>query len=60
MNAIRTYHSQFTAHEGNQQVLADIEADARYWGSRIHAQYGEPILSRENIKIVTAETLLTI
>ena len=60
MNAIRAYHSQFLAHQGNQQVLADIEADARYWGSRINVMYGEPVLSRDHLRVGTAETLLSI
>jgi hypothetical protein len=60
ISSIRAYHSQFQAHQGNQQVLADIEADARYWGSRINTQYGEPILSLEQVKITTAEALLAI
>lgn len=60
MAAVRAYHSQFVAHAGNQQVLKDIEADGRYWGSRVKTQFGEPLLSREHLKVCSAEVLLDI
>lgn len=57
MAAIRAYESQFVAHQQNQKVLSDIEADARYWGSRIYATYGEPLICREHLGVRSADAL---
>ena len=57
INAIRAYHSQFVAHKNNQSVVDDIEADNRYWGSRIYTSYGEPFVSREQIGVRSIQGL---
>jgi hypothetical protein len=51
MASIRCYHSQFIAHQDNQAVLSDIEADARYWGAQIRTRYGEALFAREMVGI---------
>lgn len=60
MNAIRSYESQFLVHEKNRKVLDDIQAEGRFWGTRIYCQFGEPFISREHLGIrsVTALTQL--
>ena len=58
MKAIRAYESQFVAHAKNQGVLEDIRAEARYWGSRVYAQFGEPFIAREHIGIRSVSSLL--
>lgn len=60
MAAIRAYHSQFVVHPGNQPILESIEAEARYWGTRIQARYGEPFVSREHLGIRSPESLLSL
>jgi N-acetylglucosamine malate deacetylase 1 len=58
MNAIKAYSSQFVVHEKNQGVLNDIEADNRYWGTKIHSKYGEPFVSDEHLRVTDAGVLL--
>jgi bacillithiol biosynthesis deacetylase BshB1 len=60
MQAIACYESQFNT--GRPQAfptaLDDIRDRARYWGWAIHAAYGEPFASRENIAIDSLRALL--
>lgn len=58
MNALRAYESQFIVHEKNRALLDDMEAESRYWGSRIYARYGEPFIAREHIAARTPAALM--
>jgi bacillithiol biosynthesis deacetylase BshB1 len=60
MQAIACYESQF--NDGRPQTfptaLDDIRDRARYWGWAIHAAYGEPFASREEIGVSGIGSLL--
>lgn len=47
MAACRAYHSQLVQGRADGGPLADIEAQARFWGWSIQARYGEALFSRE-------------
>lgn len=47
--AIRAYESQFVVPEKNRPVVEWVEAAARYFGSRIGTEAGEPFFTREPI-----------
>lgn len=55
LKAVRSYHSQFQPQLGSEQMtyisrpefLEKIISRARYYGSRIGAEYGEPLYVRE-------------
>ena len=53
MAACRAYYSQLVQGrpEGAFGPLGDIQAQARFWGWAIQAQYGEPLFSREALGI---------
>lgn len=53
MAACRAFHSQLVRErpEGPFGPLGEIEAQARFWGWAIQAQYGEPLFSREVLGI---------
>ncbi len=57
MEAIRAYHSQFLAHEGNRAVLDLIKTENAYWGAQVGCAYAEPFVKREQIKLDSAEAL---
>lgn len=60
LRSIACYKSQF--NEGRPQTfptaLDDIRDRARYWGWAIHAAYGEPFASREEIGVAGVGALL--
>ncbi len=60
MAAIRCYESQFMTGKPQQfpTALDDIRDRARYWGWSIQSAYGEPLGSREQIRIGRVEELL--
>jgi len=60
MAAIRCYESQFMAGKPQQfpTALDDIRDRARYWGWSIQSAYGEPLGSREQIRMSRVEELL--
>lgn len=61
LQAIACYESQFgtTKSPAFPTALDDIRDRARYWGWAIHASYGEPFASREEIGIDGLRSLLT-
>lgn len=58
MEAIRAYHSQFTAAVANQRIFGLLESEAAYWGHQIGVGFGEPFVCREEIKVSTPAALL--
>lgn len=60
LEAVACYESQLVT--GREQtfptVIDDVRDRARYWGWSIHAAYGEPLLSREQIPVRNVGTLL--
>ncbi len=53
LQAVAAYESQFPAQRSDTlpTALDDIRDRARYWGWSIHAAYGEPLASREQIGV---------
>lgn len=47
--SIRAYHTQFVLPEKNRPVVDWVEAAARYFGSRIGVEAGEPFFTKEPI-----------
>jgi hypothetical protein len=45
--SIRAYHTQFVLPEKNRAVVEWVEASARYFGSRIGTEAGEPFHAPE-------------
>lgn len=60
MEAVAAYHSQFSANEKNRGVIARLEAEAAYWGQQIGRRFGEPLITREDVRLSTPEALLDI
>ena len=58
MAAISAYGSQFIEHQGNQRRLAEIRAEAVYWGHQVGTDAGEPFVCRESIRVSSGQTLL--
>jgi bacillithiol biosynthesis deacetylase BshB1 len=58
MAAIQAYESQFVAHTGNAARLEVISNDARYWGSQIGVQAGEPFVCKEYIGVRSTEAFM--
>lgn len=60
LQAIRCYASQFQTGRAQEfpTPLDDIRDRARYWGWAIHAQYGEPLASREAVGMKSLRELL--
>ncbi len=58
MASIRAYRSQFEANPRNRAVVEWIEAGARYFGSRIGAEAGEPFSSPEPLGLGSLAGLL--
>jgi bacillithiol biosynthesis deacetylase BshB1 len=58
MAAIQAYESQFVAHSGNAARLEVIRNDARYWGSQIGVQAGEPFVCKEYIGVRSPDTFM--
>ncbi len=60
LEAVSCYQSQVIAGRNNQHptLLDDIKDRARYWGWSIDRGYGEPLASREEIRIDDLSTLL--
>lgn len=60
MEAIRCYESQVTTGRSDAfpTLLDDIRDRARYWGWSIQTGYGEPLLSREELKLPGLRTLI--
>lgn len=53
MRAVEAYQSQLVIGRDSEfpTVFDDIKDRARYWGWSIHAAYGEPLLSREQVPV---------
>jgi bacillithiol biosynthesis deacetylase BshB1 len=51
LRAVACYESQFGHATERPTPLDDIRDRARYWGWSIHAAYGEPLASREQIGV---------
>lgn len=60
MEAIRCYESQVTAGRSDAfpTLLDDIRDRARYWGWSIQTGYGEPLLSREELRLPGLRTFI--
>lgn len=58
MAAIRAYESQFVVHAGNAARLDVIRNDARYWGSQIGVQAGEPFVCKEYIGVRSTDAFM--
>lgn len=60
LRAIRCYESQFLTGRTQEfpTPLDDIRDRARYWGWAIHAKYGEPLASREAVRIQSFRELI--
>lgn len=60
MAAIRCYESQFLTGRSQEfpTALDDIRDRARYWGWSIQSKFGEPLGSREQIRVTKIEQLL--
>lgn len=58
MLAISAYRSQFVDHLGNQSRLAEIRAEATYWGHHVGGEAGEPFVCRESLRVSSARTLM--
>ena len=61
MEAVQCYESQLIVGRPQEfpTVLDDIKDRNRYWGWTIHAGYGEPFASREEIGLNMFPTLNT-
>jgi bacillithiol biosynthesis deacetylase BshB1 len=51
MKAVRAYPSQFREDDGEWPIIDLLTRYARYFGSLISAEYGEPLLSREPVGV---------
>ena len=64
IEAVNCYQSQFSSERGQRTApggptaLDEIRDRARYWGWSIQRAYGEPLASREEIRIDDLTTLL--
>jgi len=57
MASIRAYHTQFVIPEKNRRVVEWVEASARYFGSRIGTDAGEPFFTKEPVGLTGLESL---
>jgi bacillithiol biosynthesis deacetylase BshB1 len=60
LQAVRCYESQFLVGRPQEfpTVLDDIRDRARYWGWSIQSKYGEPLGSRDQIRLTSLDQLL--
>jgi len=58
--AVRCYESQVIAGRSNEHptLLDDVKDRARYWGWAIERSYGEPLASREELRIDDLASLI--
>jgi bacillithiol biosynthesis deacetylase BshB1 len=56
--AILAYQSQFVEHAPNREVPERIAAADRYFGSRIHAEAGEPFWVKEPLGLSSLESVV--
>lgn len=57
IQSIEAYHSQFKANPANGKRIEEIKSEARYWGSQIGVEYGEPFVSRDHLAIKNAKVI---
>lgn len=57
MSAISAYTSQFVENTRNHGRIDEIRAEAVYWGNQVGTAAGEPFVSRELVRLSTAEAL---
>lgn len=57
MRSIRAYDTQFVQPEKNRKALEWIEAGAKYFGSRIGAEAGEPFYTKEPVGLTGFDSL---
>ncbi|MCB0335719.1 MAG: bacillithiol biosynthesis deacetylase BshB1 [Bdellovibrionales bacterium] len=50
IEALKCYHSQFTANPKNQVVFEMLQTENAYWGMQAGARYGEPFVCKEILK----------
>lgn len=60
LSAVRAYESQFVVNKRNSHRLSEIEIEARYWGSQIGVEAGEPFVSKDNIRVSGAAQLFSL
>lgn len=58
IEVVRCYRSQFIDNEKNRAVLDRLNYKARYWGSKIRVDYGEPFLSKEELGLKSFKEFL--
>lgn len=58
LEALKAYHSQFEANEKNRGVYDKVRIDNSYWGQQVGVQYGEPLVTKDYIKLSEPEQLL--
>ncbi len=58
MRSIKAYETQFVLPEKNRKALEWIEASAKYFGSRIGSQAGEPFYTKEPIGLTGFDSLI--
>ncbi|MBL4591632.1 MAG: PIG-L family deacetylase [Phycisphaerales bacterium] len=57
LDSIKAYRTQFVLPEKNRKALEWIEASAKYFGSRIGTDAGEPMFSKEPIGLNALDSL---
>tara|TARA_E500000318_G_scaffold17776_3_gene18219 strand:- start:5896 stop:6636 length:741 start_codon:yes stop_codon:yes gene_type:complete len=58
MRSIRAYDTQFVQPEKNRKALEWIEASAKYFGSRIGTDAGEPFYTKEPVGLTGFDSLM--
>lgn len=56
-DSILAYHTQFVLPEKNRAVVEWIDAQARYFGSRIGTQAAEPFFTKEPVGLMSLDSL---
>ena len=58
MRSILAYDTQFVQPEKNRKALEWIEASAKYFGSRIGTDAGEPFYTKEPVGLTGFDSLM--
>ncbi len=60
MDALKAYHSQFSANPKNQDVLRKVKSENTYWGAQIGVEFGEPYICKEYLKISDSKSFFAL
>lgn len=52
LQALKAYESQFLTNPANASLLARVKTDGEYWGNQINVRFGEPVYSRDPVKML--------